>query len=214
MSPKPDPETVLVICENTEAMRWTLESVLRGSGLRPMLGPPALADAGTGAPAGEQSPNDIFATAQAKVVVFGSEMGANTVTILMANRATLRVRLFGIDVPESPQGEYFPGQPYGPEAMAHLQGLVQDQRVRVEIYGVDQYRRLLGTLFIDARNINLAMVEVGLAEVYRYHGPRDPYQAQYEAAEADARAGKRGMWILGNQYESPRDYRQRTSLSQ
>jgi hypothetical protein len=135
----------------------------------------------------DQSPDGVFASALAVVVVISEEMGANTVTIVMANRATLCVRLFGIDVPESRQGEHFPGQPYGPEAMAYLQGLVQGQRVRVEIYGVDGHHRLFGTLFIDERNVNLVMVEVGLAEMYRDPGPRDPYQAQYEAAQATAR---------------------------
>jgi endonuclease YncB( thermonuclease family) len=162
----------------------------------------------------DQSPDGVFAIAQAVVVVISEEMGANTVTIVMANRATLWVRLFGIDVPESRQGEHCLAQPYGPEAMAYLQGLVQGQRVRVEIYGVDGHHRLLGTLFIEERNVNLVMVEVGLAEMYRDPGLRDPYRAQYEAAEASARAGKRGMWILGDQYESPHDYRRRIGLSQ
>jgi endonuclease YncB( thermonuclease family) len=51
-----------------------------------------------------------------------------------------------------------------------------------------------------------------VAEMYRDPSPRDPYQAQYEAAEAAARADKRGMSVLGDQYESSRDYRRRIGL--
>jgi hypothetical protein len=46
---------------------------------------------------------------------------------------------------------------------------------------------LLGTLFIGECNINLVMVDLGLAETHRDPGPRDPYQAEYKAAEATAR---------------------------
>ena len=38
-------------------------------------------------------------------------------------------------------------------------------RVRVEIYGGDRDTRLLSAIFIDGNDSNLAMIEVGLAEV-------------------------------------------------
>jgi endonuclease YncB( thermonuclease family) len=79
---------------------------------------------------------------------------------------------------------------------------------------VDRYQRLLSTVFIDGQDVNLAMIEVGLAEVYRGPESGNPYTPQYQAAEAAARASKKGMWVLGAQYESPRAYRQRVGISE
>lgn len=137
----------------------------------------------------------------------------DTVTVITPNQTKLRIRLFGIDAPETPKGAKFPGQPYGNEAMLYLKHLVEGKRVKVEIFGTDRYRRLLATLFIDAQHINLAMVEAGLAEVYRGPESGNPYKAQSQAAEEAARRASRGMWVLGNRYESPRDYRRRVGIS-
>jgi endonuclease YncB( thermonuclease family) len=87
----------------------------------------------------------------------------DTVTVITPNQTKLRVRLYGIDAPETPKGTTFPGQPFGEEAAGYLEQLVHHKRVRVEIYGVDRYHCLLGVLFMDGRNINLSMIEAGLA---------------------------------------------------
>jgi endonuclease YncB( thermonuclease family) len=90
----------------------------------------------------------------------------DTITVITANQTKLRIRMVGIDAPETPKGTKFPGQPYGKEAEAYLTQLVEGKRVTVEIYGVDRYKRLLATIFLDGKDINLAMIEAGLAEVY------------------------------------------------
>jgi endonuclease YncB( thermonuclease family) len=74
--------------------------------------------------------------------------------------------MLGIDTPETPKGAKFPGQPYGTDAEAYLTQLVDGKRVWVEIHGVDRYKRLLSTIFLDGKDINLAMIEAGLAEIY------------------------------------------------
>jgi micrococcal nuclease len=71
--------------------------------------------------------------------------------------------MFGIDAPETPKGNKFPGQPYGKEAEAYLTQLVEGKPVKVEIYQIDRYKRLLSTIFVDGQNINLAMIEAGPA---------------------------------------------------
>jgi endonuclease YncB( thermonuclease family) len=90
----------------------------------------------------------------------------DTVIVITPTQTKLRIRMFGIDAPETPKGTKFPGQPYGPEAEAYLRQLVEGKRVKVEIYGVDRYQRLLCTIFLEGKDINLAMIEAGLAEVY------------------------------------------------
>jgi micrococcal nuclease len=131
----------------------------------------------------------------------------------MANHTKLRIRMVGIDAPETPKGTKFPGQPYGKEAEAYLKQLVEGKQVKVEIYGVDRYKRLLATIFLDGKDINLAMIGAGLAEVYRGSEAGNPYNQQYQAVEDTARSVKKGMWVLGDTYESPRAYRKRVGIS-
>jgi hypothetical protein len=97
--------------------------------------------------------------------------------------------------------------------VVYLKQLVDGKRVTVEIYGVDRYKRLLSTIFIDGKDINLAMIEVGLAEVYRGPESGNPYKVQYQVAEEVARSARKGMWVLGETYESPRAYRKRVGIS-
>ena len=137
----------------------------------------------------------------------------DTITVITPNQTKLRIRMLGIDAPETPKGTKFPGQPYGTEAEAALRQLVDGKRVRVEIYGTDRYKRLLATIFIEENDINLAMIEAGLAEVYRGPESGDSYRPQYQAAEAAARAARKGMWAQGDAYESPRAYRKRVGIS-
>jgi micrococcal nuclease len=137
----------------------------------------------------------------------------DTVTVITPNQTKLRIRMLSIDAPETPKGTKFPGQPYGAEAEASLKRLVEGKRVGVEISGVDRYKWLLSTMFIDGKDINLAMIDVGLAEVYRGPESGNPYKPQYQAAEDAARAARIGMWVLGNIYESPQTYRKRVGIS-
>jgi micrococcal nuclease len=121
--------------------------------------------------------------------------------------------MVGIDAPETPKGTKFPGQPYGKEAEAYLTQLVAGKRVTVEMYGVDRYKRLLATIFLDGKDINLAMIEAGLAEVYRGPESGNPYKPQYQAAEETARSARKHMWVQVDTYESPRAYRKRVGIS-
>jgi micrococcal nuclease len=137
----------------------------------------------------------------------------DTLTVITANQTKLRIRMWGIDAPETPKGAKFPGQPFGTEAEAYLKQLVEGKRVKVEIYQIDRYKRLLSTIFLDGKDINLVMIEAGLAEVYRGPESGNPYKQPYQAAEEAARSVKKGMWVLGDSYESPRAYRKRVGIS-
>ena len=137
----------------------------------------------------------------------------DTITVIISNHTKLRIRMFGIDAPETPKGTQFPGQPSSKEAEASLTQLVEHKRVQGEIHGVDRYKRLLATIFLDGNNINLAMIETGFAEVYRGPESGNPYKPQYQVAEDTARSAKKHMWVQGHTYESPRAYRKRVGIS-
>jgi micrococcal nuclease len=64
----------------------------------------------------------------------------------------------------------------------------------VEIKDYDRYGRTVADLILpDGRNLNREIVKAGFAWWYRKYAPRD---REIEALESDARAAKRGLWIL------------------
>jgi endonuclease YncB( thermonuclease family) len=200
---------------NPDLMRSGHDRCLGGMALTPMAWPQPLTWVGNEPPEVPNPchmPPGVIATARPVMILPTREEGGNTVLCLMANQTRFRVRLFGVDVPAPPRHDPWgrrtvPGQPYGEEAVAYLQRLVQGRRVRIEIYGVDRARGLLGTLFCGTVNLNLALVEAGLAEVDRGPAVGDPYHLQYEAAESAAKHARRGMWGLSPCDESPPAYR-------
>ena len=79
--------------------------------------------------------------------------------------------------------------------------------VNVKSYGIDSYGRTLGVVFINGIDVNLEMVKAGLAEVYRGPPAKGLDLEPYWKAEKEGRDVGRGMWSLGDQYVSPRDWR-------
>jgi endonuclease YncB( thermonuclease family) len=119
----------------------------------------------------------------------------------------VKVRLIGIDAPETSRKKRDPGQPFSQQAKKHLAGLVLNKVVEVKGYGLDGYNRILGLIFLGDKNINLEMVRVGLAEVYRGNPPHGFDSSPYMEVENEARASGRGMWSLEGKYVSPKEWR-------
>jgi len=119
----------------------------------------------------------------------------------------IKVRLAGIDIPETSKRKGQPSQRYALKAKKHLAGLILNKVVDIKGYGLDRYNRILGVIFLNGKNINLEVVRAGFAEVYRGRPPKGFNSTPYLQAEAEARAEKRGMWIQGGKYISPREWR-------
>jgi micrococcal nuclease len=120
---------------------------------------------------------------------------------------TIKVRLVGIDAPETAHGKRKPGQPFSQRSKKYLAGLILNKIVDVKGYGLGPYNRILGVIFLNGKNINVQMVKEGLAEVYRGRPPRMLNLEPFWKAEREARQAKRGMWVLGDKYVSPKDWR-------
>jgi endonuclease YncB( thermonuclease family) len=134
----------------------------------------------------------------------------DTVIAITSNQTKLRLRLLGIDAPEVPHGDT-PGQPFGEEARDYLEHLIGGKTVRVDAYGPDEYKRVLAIVSDEQININLLMVAMGYAEVYR-GAACQVYCRELEDAEAKARRDRVGMWAQEGKYESPRVFRQRQRI--
>lgn len=119
---------------------------------------------------------------------------------------TFKVRLVGIDAPETGwKGQA--GQPFAHEATQILTRLLTDRSVRLAQYGTGGYNRILAEVFTNGKNINLEMVQKGMAEVYRGRLPKDLDRSAYRAFQDLARRNRAGIWSLGRDYVSPRDWR-------
>jgi endonuclease YncB( thermonuclease family) len=116
-------------------------------------------------------------------------LDGDTVEVLDANRRTQRVRLAGIDAPESKQ-------PFGAKAKRALSELVAGETLTIDWHKRDRYDRLVGTLMLDGANVNLALVSAGYAWWYReYAGEQSSTDRRlYEAAEKAARRDGVGLW--------------------
>jgi micrococcal nuclease len=120
----------------------------------------------------------------------------------------ITVRLVGIDAPENSNNKRKDGQPFARQSTQHLAGLVLNKVVDVKSYGADRNGRTLGEVYLlEGRNVNIEMVQAGLAEVYRGKPASGLDMEPYWKAENDAKASNRGMWVLGDKYVSPKEWR-------
>ncbi len=125
-------------------------------------------------------------------------------TILVAGPGGRKlIRLLGIDAPETSKGKGKPGQPYSRKARRHLADLILKRTITLTAYGEDRYQRTLAVVSCEGRDINLAMIEAGLAEAYRGRTPEGFDKTPYLEAEALARQSMAGMWRQGAAYVSP-----------
>ena len=153
----------------------------------------------------------LAATPRTLVAIVERVADGDSVAGTTDNGTKLRIRLLGIDAPELPYNGK-PGQPYAEEARDYLDHLIGGKTIRVDAYGSDQYKRILGVLWDEQVNVNLLMVAMGYAEVYR-GASCAAFCRELDQAEAQARRDRVGMWAQGPKCESPRDFRRRVRLS-
>ena len=108
-----------------------------------------------------------------------------------------RVRFIGIDTPESVKPDS-PSECYGPEAKARTAELLPEGtlvRLERDVEARDRYERLLAYVIRDEDDllVNLLLVEEGYAEA-RSYPPNVARQGELDRAEAEARAGGKGLW--------------------
>jgi endonuclease YncB( thermonuclease family) len=113
----------------------------------------------------------------------------DTITVLDAANQQHRIRLNGIDAPEH-------NQAFGAKSKAHLSEMVAGRDVTIIGTKLDRYGRLVATVIVGATNANLEQLRAGLAWYYRAYASdvAPELRPLYEAAEAQAKAAKVGLW--------------------
>jgi endonuclease YncB( thermonuclease family) len=115
-------------------------------------------------------------------------------TVLLATReeSHLKVRLYGIDAPETRKPDQ-PGQPFGDASKRTLMKKIMGRQVSAEIITVDQYKRVVAVIRSANRDINREMVAEGMAWAYRQY-LHAPYTSEYIGSESRARSQQAGLW--------------------
>jgi endonuclease YncB( thermonuclease family) len=113
----------------------------------------------------------------------------DTFTVLDAEKRQYKVRLDGIDAPESAQA-------FGDKARQSLSDLVRGKTVTVTVSRVARNGWIVGKVTFDGKDINLEQIRRGYAWFYRrYANEVGQLDARaYELAETDARDRGRGLW--------------------
>jgi len=107
----------------------------------------------------------------------------DTCTVLNSENQQIKIRLAGIDCPESSQA-------FGTRAKQALSDKIFGQMVEVKEQDKDRYGRTVADLYLGARWINLEMVQNGFAWHYKAYSK----DARLTAAEEAARLAKLGLW--------------------
>ncbi len=129
----------------------------------------------------------------------GSVIGVidgDTISVLLNNTPT-RVRLNGIDCPES-------RQPFGTRAKQFTSTLAFGKTVTIEDKGADRYGRMIADVILpDGTSLNRELVKAGMAWWYRKYAPSNWLLKELES---DARQARRGLWA-DSQPAPPWDWR-------
>jgi len=125
----------------------------------------------------------------------------DTITLLDSINVQHRIRLQGIDAPESHQD-------FGTQSKKNLADMIFDKQVTAACDKTDQYGRQVCKIVLEDRDINLEQVKAGMAWHYKdYEREQSPEDRQlYAHAEDEARQARRGLWVDANPVE-PSEFR-------
>ena len=111
----------------------------------------------------------------------------DTLTGLDESKTQFKIRLDAIDAPEIKQ-------PFGQASKKALSEKVFGKDVVVMAKTKDKYGRTVGHILLGNRDINLEMLEEGMA----WHYEKYDHNKRMREAEQSARAAKKGLWAQGD----------------
>ena len=120
----------------------------------------------------------------------------DTIQVIDSNGIKFKIRLLGIDTPELKQR-------FGYESSLSLKKIIDGKAVIIiskteknKPYTLGRYKRIIGKIILNGKDINLEMVQKGMAWHYKkYIKSQNVEDRQsYNNAEQDARLNKIGLW--------------------
>lgn len=135
-------------------------------------------------------------TEQGTEAVVRSVVDGDTIEVSFGGGTGERVRLLGIDTPETVKPDA-PVDCFGPEASAATKDLLEPGTtviVQRDTEARDRYGRLLGYIWrTDGTFVNRVLVADGFARTLSI-APNTAHRGDLAAAAAEARAAGRGLW--------------------
>ena len=119
----------------------------------------------------------------------------DTITGLDEDQKQFKIRLDAIDAPEL-------GMAFGQASRKALSEKVLGKQVEVIVKTKDRYGRTVGHVLLDKRDVNLEMIEEGMAWHYTHYD----HNKRLAEAEQEARGDRIGLWSDPNPV-SPWDWR-------
>ena len=123
----------------------------------------------------------------------------NTIVVRTNDARDIKVRLYGIDAPESKQEG-------GAESAAALKPL-QGQMVVIRGMSADQSGETAALVEHNGKSVNLDQVARGRAWFHPQNCKEQPVCSRIKAAEEEARAARKGLWA--KQPEPPWEWRKK-----
>jgi endonuclease YncB( thermonuclease family) len=111
----------------------------------------------------------------------------DTLVVRTAEATDIKIRLYGIDAPESDQE----GGKAAAKTLRSLQGR------KVTIREMDTDPRVVALVEHEGKSVNLEQVTRGQAWYYARYCKEQPICGEIEKAEAEARKAERGLWAKG-----------------
>lgn len=110
----------------------------------------------------------------------------DTITVLRQGNEQVKVRLYGIDAPES-------SQPHGKASKANLSDMVFGKVVEIEPTDTDRYGRTVGRVIVGGVDANAEQIKAGYAWLYRQYC-KGSLCSKWADLESTAKASKAGLW--------------------
>lgn len=113
------------------------------------------------------------------------------------NKNELKVRLIGIDTPETRNRFKKKKGYYGEEAKKYLTNFILNQSVKLEfdLDKYDQYNRVLAYAYLGDKFINAELVKHGYARIMTIQ-PNSKYAELFYDLQINARENKIGLWAV------------------
>ncbi len=123
----------------------------------------------------------------------------DTIRVRLENGGEEKVRLLGIDAPETNAGKDTKPECFAPEATEALRAVLPNGSALMLMTDPtqdtrDTYGRLLAYVYIGKTHVNEVLVKEGAAREYTYKNRAYNFQTSFRSLEETARLSARGLW--------------------